>query len=144
MSLGTLSFPTTEMADQETLWKETLWYNCMRAFFAGVVWCTIIGLGQGDVFMLIGGPFVFAFIMYPIFGITTAIICGLLGPLGLLVAILPAIFVVSIGDPFVFALSKVKPEWVPVEKPAFFSLKLLIRVMVPKKTKRYAVIELPD
>lgn len=128
---------------QPTLWKETLWYNCMRAFFAGVVWSLfLVVTGQNGVAMLIFGPIVMAVAAYPLFGITTALFMAFFGPIGILVGGFAAMFLVSVGDPFVYALSKVKPEWVPVENPAIFSPILLKRVKTPASTKRFAVIEI--
>lgn len=38
---------------------------------------------------------------------------------------------VAVGDPLVFALSKFKPELVPVERPAFFSPRVIEFVLSP-------------
>ncbi len=132
------------MAKEPTLWKETLWYNCMRAGFAGLIWSVVLVAGGSSPSYLILGPPMFALFMYPVFGITTALFMAFFGPVGLFAGAFAAMFMVSVGDPFVYALSKIKPEWVPVEKPSIFSLILLKRVSVPPSKKRYAIVEIAE
>ena len=128
------------MASQPTLWKETIWYNAMRTGGAGflVGFLTIPEFGPL-------GPLLSALCFLFAYPVVSAIIVpfGLfLGPVGLLAAGFAAIFLVALGDPLVYALSKWKPGWVPVDRPAIFSLKLLIRVKAPAAAKRYAVVEI--
>ena len=58
-----------------------------------------------------------------VFMIPAALVCRVLMyiPLiGIFFALL-AIVMMGVGDPLIFALHKVKPGWVPVEYPTFFS-----------------------
>lgn len=130
------------MASQPTLWKETIWYNAMRTGGAGFLIGFLLIPEYGPFGPLLG-PFAFMF-MYPVIAAIIVPFSIFLGPVGLIAGAFGAIFFVSLGDPLVYALSKVKPEWVPVDRPSIFSLKLLIRVKAPAAEKRYAVVEILD
>ena len=38
---------------------------------------------------------------------------------------------VAVGDPLVYAFSRFQPQWVPVDHPDLFSLRIIIFVMSP-------------
>lgn len=107
------------------LWKETFLYNGLRAAGAGIV--------LGTLMLLTGEPAADALPAFFIWPIGYFIF---LLPVGLVAAWLSSIpfvglfsafiaLLVAVGDPVVFALNKFRPEWVPVDRPSFFSLKLI-------------------
>ena len=125
----------------QVLWKDTLWHNALRALAAGVVmgfFASLSGFGStpggqgplGNTFasMVVGMPLMYFFVLLPVglvaSGLSRAFpIAGLVGRFfGLLVAI---------GDPLVFTLSKFKPAWVPMERPPFFTLRIVLFVVSP-------------
>ena len=112
------------------LWKETFQHNAMRVFGAGVVWFLILaltGTGENPLVMLIALPVVYVIVLLPV-----GLIASWLSSIpfvGLFAAF--ASFLVAVGDPLIFGLSKFKPEWVPLQKPDFFSLRVVHFVTSP-------------
>ena len=116
----------------DVLWKETIWHNALRATGAGIVWAIAMTFASAE-----GGP--------PPLLMLLALPAGyfiFLLPLGLLAYGLSSIpfvglfagfiaFMVAVGDPLVYALNKVEPEWVPLDRPDFFSLRIITFVTTP-------------
>ena len=114
------------------MWKETFRYNGLRAFGAGIVWA---------VYASIDGTAPVSPLLLPI-GMPLGYFMMLL-PMGLILSWLSSFFflagwvaafiglMVAVGDPFVFVLSKVRPDIVPVERPSFFSLRIIHFVLSP-------------
>lgn len=100
------------------MFKETLWINILRSFFAGIVWVVISLFMASD-----GNPFYYK-LLYPVFmpfilGLFYVVSIGLklfkLDWAGNIMCMLVSVP----GDPLVFLLHKLKPEWVPVKEYKF-------------------------
>jgi len=127
------------MSEQDFLWKRdfkninwqaTLIYNLFRAFGAGIVFCIfqlISGEGLKALVLIPGYPIMYFIFLLPV-GLTLNWLTGLgvpvVGWLNIIFALL-----VAIGDPLVFIFKKIKPELVPVDKPSFFSFKIVIFIV---------------
>jgi hypothetical protein len=121
-------------------WMETLWYNALRSLAAALVWTVLLFMnddgrmaaqygGQASL-MWLAMPFMLSAVLIPatlIFRVLAYI------PLAGIIFALLAIVMLGVGDPFVFALHKVKPEWVPIERPPFFSIAGFYIVTSPYK-----------
>ena len=105
-------------------WKQTLWLNFLRAAFAGPVIMLFMTL-SGDLRMSEAAVYLLSPVMY----IVGALPCGLLFqalldmsfikvlfPIWLTVFLMRFVFglFVTLGDPFVFLLQKIKTQWVTV------------------------------
>lgn len=124
-----------------TLWKETLWYNALRAAFCGLVW-SLLTLGMPEAIPPHLAPVAWV-VGYLFFVPIAYAFAAFFGLLGLIVTGLASLFFVTLGDPFVWLLSRVAPQFVPVERPTLFSLRALILVTVPDKQKPLPEVELP-
>ncbi len=125
-------------------WGSTLWLNLLRAFFAGIVWAIVMLISS---FNKPSNPQLPTWYTLPLF-LPLMYIFGL--PLFLMVAkilskivgdkigenlgkLLFSLGIVA-GDPFVFILHKIKPEFVPVEKFNFMNFNPFIFVLDPAKS----------
>lgn len=111
------------------LWKETFLYNGLRAAGAGIFFAGVFLFSGDPIGDVLSAPFLFP-LGYFLF----------LLPLGLVLAQFAAnpfvafanafiALMVAVGDPFVFAFNKFRPEWVPIDRPPFVSLKLITFVV---------------
>ena len=121
------------------IWTSTILHNLMRAASAGLVlgifmlFSSTVGLGQALLYILIW-PIAYLIFMLPI-----GYFAGLLARAGVpLIGWLAIIFssLIAIGDPLIYLLSKVKPEFVLVEKPGFFSFRIIEFVIDEDKKRR--------
>jgi hypothetical protein len=111
-------------------WPATLKYNALRAAAAGIVWCIfqlMAGAGVHALPTIIAFPIGYFIFLLPI-GLVTAWLSGMGVPWVGLVNFLFALMLV-VGDPLVFILKKMKPEFVPVEKTGFVNFKLVIFII---------------
>ncbi|MEL7360521.1 MAG: hypothetical protein AAFN13_00470 [Bacteroidota bacterium] len=123
------------------LWKETLWYNALRAACCGLVW-SLLTLGMPGAIPPYLAPVAWV-VGYLFFVPIAYLFAALFGVLGVIVTGLASLFFVTLGDPFVCLLQRFAPRAVPVERPALFSLRALILVTVPEKQKPLPEVELP-
>jgi hypothetical protein len=101
--------------------KETIWINVLRGICAGIMLLILtffmpkeqMAPLQFRIFFPIAYPFIILFF----FLITQILSIFSLGGIGRLTTTIVAI----IGDPLLFILHKVKPEWVPIEKLNFLN-----------------------
>jgi hypothetical protein len=116
-------------------WFPTLQYNMLRSAAAGVVWAVIIFIDSAR-----HGHCNWAALSFPLLlPLGYLIVCLPLGlallklgavfPIFGLVGILFAIECVSVGDPLVCILYAIAPKFVPVERPSFFSLAIIMFVL---------------
>lgn len=114
----------------DVLWKETLWHNALRAVAAGVVWGLVMlfaGTEGNPVAMAAGMPLMYFVVLLPV-GLLASLLSSI--PfVGLFVAFIALL--VAVGDPLVYVLSKFKPEWVPIDRPDIFSLRIIVFVLSP-------------
>ncbi|BBO83093.1 hypothetical protein DSCO28_36590 [Desulfosarcina ovata subsp. sediminis] len=114
-------------------WKETLWLNFIRAFFAGIVYVIIcIFAGEGNTFadafkIILIFPFSYLFVILPM-GLFMNFLSGIGVPFVGLVGIIFSLIVV-LGDPIVFAIHKLKPTLVPVKKFRIINFRLIIFIL---------------
>jgi len=115
-------------------WKQTLWYNGLRAVCAGFSMFIIMlllsehsaGTGRDFYAVLLGYPLLYYFGLLPL-GLLLSWF-SFFFPLLRLVSFLMGLLV-AVGDPWVFLLSRVAPKAVPVRRPAFFSVRLIYYVL---------------
>jgi hypothetical protein len=129
-------------------WGKTIALNVMRAFSAGII-CTIFILISGTS-MGVGSlpaitiPFIapIAYIcILPFFTIVLVTIEKMPilvggGFIAKIVSILLPLFVsilMSLGDPLIYLLHQIKPEFVPIKKFNFINLEWCLFVLDPKK-----------
>ncbi|MEL6445677.1 MAG: hypothetical protein AAFR95_13205 [Bacteroidota bacterium] len=125
----------------QVLWKETLWYNALRAACCGLVWSLLtLGMPEAIPPHLAPVAWVVGYLFFVPIAYAFATFFGLLG---LIVTGLASLFFVTLGDPFVWLLQRFAPRAVPPERPAFFSLRALILVTVPEKQKPLPEVDLP-
>lgn len=130
------------MADirwKQVLWKETFVLNLQRSFGAGCV------LGVIFLFVMASGgdkgmPFFFPFltpIIFPIgyflFYMPVGLVLLWLGervPFGWALSLTGLLFglPVAAGDPLVFLVRSIKPEWVPVKQFSIINLAIVVFV----------------
>ena len=117
-------------------WLGTLWYNCLRAFCAGLVFTILAALvggmkdGVGGALML---PFMWS-LMYLVFVLPVGLFCAFLAQLIPIVGIITvamSLFVV-IGDPIVWFIKLLAPRAVPVESTSFVNFSLIMWVLKPE------------
>ena len=109
---------------KEVNFKATIWVNFLRAFFAGIAFI-IIGLlmGNFNVSLLFAPLFLWVF---PLIFIVIGEFLSFINMQG--IANIAGLVFVLLGDPFMFVLHKIKPEWVPVQDYSFLVFNLLIQV----------------
>ena len=118
-------------------WLDTLWYNCMRALCAGLVFTIVAALvggmkdGVGAALML---PFMWA-IMYLVFALPVGLFCAFLAqfiPIVGIITFAMSLFFVVIGDPIVWFVKLFAPRAVPVESTSFINFSLIMWVLKPE------------
>lgn len=118
-------------------WLGTLWYNCMRALCAGLVFTIVAALvggmkdGVGAALML---PFMWA-IMYLVFALPVGLFCAFLAqfiPIVGIITFAMSLFFVVIGDPIVWFVKLFAPRAVPVESTSFINFSLIMWVLKPE------------
>jgi hypothetical protein len=124
-------------------WVETIQINMMRVFFASIIWIPIIVLsGSKSDTPIFAIPFIapIAYIcIYPFMLVTLSIIDKIPILLGgrmiadIVLFILPFAvgIAIALGDPFVFALKKIQPNLVPMQKFNFVNFVWCIFVLNP-------------
>lgn len=117
-------------------WSSTLVFSAMRVGCASVlVFLFLMIVGGGEI---VGGPgggigaLLSLIVVLPFFvaccGVIS-IVCGWLGQKGVPFAGLVGIGIglpLLAGDPLVWIMSKVRPEWIPVADPGFFNPPLVL------------------
>lgn len=100
------------------MFKETLWVNILRSFCAGIVWAVISMFMANDgnpfYFKLIY-PFAMPFILGMFYIVSLILKMFNLAGIGNILCMLVSVP----GDPIVFLLHNLNPEWVPVKEYKF-------------------------
>lgn len=119
-------------------WGATLWLNLLRAVGGGIVFA-IVGLciesmrkdmGVGFLLALpLTVPFAYLVAFLPI-GLFCALLAKMFPYVGIVTFML-SLYVV-LGDPLVWILSLFAPRAVPVAKPGFMNLALILWVLKPE------------
>lgn len=121
------------------LWGPTLRLNLMRAVAAGVVVAVIVcitgGPNKADVssrlvmamVMPLAYPIVYLVFMLP-FGLLSLLLASLGVPFVGLISLVMSLYA-AIGDPLMFVLSKLKPEWIPVDNFKFLNFVMIMFVL---------------
>jgi hypothetical protein len=124
-------------------WGATIQLNMMRVFFASIIWIPIIALsGSKSDTPIFAIPFIapIAYIcIFPFMLITLSIIDKIPVLLGgrfiadivLLIFPFAVGIAIALGDPLVFALKKIQPNLVPMQKFNFVSFVWCIFVLNP-------------
>lgn len=113
-------------------WPQTIIMNMIRMFLGGTVIALVAYMNTRDpgVLGLIAAP-----IGWLIVGLPAWFICQKLPPtpkgIVALGFVLPFLLIGLVGDPFIFIVSKIKPTWIPVEKPGFMSFSAVLFVLKP-------------
>jgi hypothetical protein len=128
-------------------WGKTLWLNLLRAFCAGIVWGLVMLIASfsnppsGDAPPWYALPFIFPLgflFTLPMFLIAAKIFLAAMGDSGEFAVNLVTILLglgLAAGDPFVFALHRIKPTLVPTEKFNFLNFALVLYVLDPAKAE---------
>lgn len=120
---------------KRVVWPQTLHLNAVRSIAAGLVWAVVVALASG--FAAVGWwtvPFwapIYYFALVPmlaLLGRPIARLMGDAGQLGMSVTTLLGALMLVVGDPLVFTLWKLRPEWLPVAKFSPLNFKLVIFV----------------
>jgi len=114
------------------MWKDTFKHNGLRALGAGIAWAiitTIVGNFEGNPLLLpIAMPLGYFVFILP-FGLVMSWLSSFIPWVGLMAWFIG--FFVAVGDPLVFFLNKARPDIVPVERPSFFSPRVITFVLSP-------------
>ena len=113
-------------ASSQILWKESFWYNTMRAVGAALV-VSALALLSGSAELagtLLGMLTVGYYVILPI-----AYLCAYI-PLGGFFTAFLAILLIP-GDIVVWFIHRLRPELVPVENPGFIHFKIFMPVISP-------------
>ena len=119
---------------KKTNWKLTIFYNLQRALAAGLLWIPLTLIVNKETtasFLLF--PLIYLMIIFPV-GLIIKLLGAILFRIPVVDFAVGLIWIflslcVAIGDPLVFVIDKLLPGLIPVEKPRFFDLSLLILVM---------------
>jgi len=98
--------------------KETLWVNILRSFCAGIVWAIISCFMPGDgspFYIKLMFPLVMPFILGMFYIVSLMLKLFKLDGVGNIICMLASVP----GDPLVYILNNLKPEWVPVKEYKF-------------------------
>ena len=113
-------------------WKATIIFNMIRALVGGIVVAVVAAIMSkdfGKLAIIIVAPLGWLLVCLPAWLIAQKLPPT---PKGIIafIFVLPFFLIEMLGDPFIFIVSKVKPDWLPVESPAiinfipiFFALK---------------------
>lgn len=109
------------------MFKETLWINILRSFCAGIVWIIISLFMPADgnpFYYKLFAPIVMPFLLGTFYLVSLVLKIFKLGGIGNIMCMLVAVP----GDPLVYFLFKLKPEWVPVKEYRFLWFAAIITV----------------
>ena len=107
-------------------WPMTLWVNFLRSFFAGIVICIVMLISNKDgAYVLLLFPILYFCIILPI----AWMLKKMPGSIVTLFFILLPLTVMA-GDPFVYAIRKIKPSWVPLDR---YNIINFVTIMEVKK-----------
>jgi hypothetical protein len=130
-------------------WNATIRYNLMRACAAGFVlgplifWMSISSremTGGHPAWPALAFPLILP-LMYLVIFLPFGLLFGALGSVIPFIGLF-TIFVallVAIGDPIICILYAVAPKFVPVQRPSFFSLKLIYYVLKPEESAQVVI-----
>lgn len=121
------------------LWKETIWYNLLRAAGAGCVIGVLMLLFGEDADSRLQGlsapliwPAAYMIVMLPL-GVVTAKLAWSSGWVALFARFV-SLIAVAIGDPLVCLLHRFAPNLVPLQEPPLFSTQIIMFVLKPDTT----------
>lgn len=118
-------------------WLGTLWYNCLRALCAGIVF-TILAAMVGGMKDGIGGALMLPFfwpVVYLVFALPVGLFCAFLSqfiPIVGFITMAMSLLWVVIGDPIVWVIKLLAPRAVPVESTSFVNFSLIMWVLKPE------------
>lgn len=118
------------------LWPQTLRYNLLRAFCAGIVWAVLMLIfpqPSSDRALALATPFVWP-LLYLIFFLPFGLLLLALArayPVCALFSHFISIIATSIGDPVILALHAWKPAWVGVKDPPVSYFRLIVFLLKP-------------
>ena len=117
-------------------WRETLRYNLLRAFCAGIVWAVVMFVFPqhgNDRALALAVPLIWP-LLYLIFFLPFGLLLLALArayPVCALFSHFISIIATSIGDPLILALRAWKPAWVGVKDPPFSYFRLIVFLLKP-------------
>jgi len=127
--------------------SETIWINTLRAFCAGTVWMFIsFFLPSGNeipFYFKLFTPFFMPFIYLLFFIISQLLKIFSLGGVGNILCMILAVP----GDPLVYLIHQLKPEWIPVKEYQLFVFAGFISVykdQLPKRSSERHIEERPE
>jgi hypothetical protein len=113
-------------------WLGTIRFNLARAFVGGIAVATVAAIAARDAKLLtiiIAAPLGWLFLCLPGWHIMRKLPRNAAGIVAL-IFVWPFFLIAMAGDPFLFLISRLKPEWLPVQDtllinfcPIFFVLK---------------------
>lgn len=112
-------------------WGATIWYNTVRAFFAGIVIMAFLLLSDGykdpvQLITPIAWPFAWLIFFLPL-GMILSLFSAV--PFVNLFAAFISFIAVGCGDPLVCIVHKMAPKMVPVAAPPIISFKIIFWVL---------------
>lgn len=132
------------------LWKETLWYNAMRAACAGLVWGILMqfmsppGGTVNPVVAVFMWPIMLVVIGLPVYFVMAGILENVIGVLAVIPLAFAALFFVTAGDPIVWLINRFAPQAVPMDRPPFLSFKLLYLIHPPDAARVFVGVEVTE
>jgi hypothetical protein len=126
------------MDSSRVVWGQTIIMNLVRMLVGGAVLALIVfaNTRNPDALFLLAAPLYWLVFGLPAWYILQRIrsAFGVIGgPIAFAATIfvLPFVVVGLVGDPLVFAISKLQPNLLPVEKPRFLSFSAALMVLRP-------------
>ncbi len=122
----------------QIMWKKTLWINFLRAVCVLPVLVGFFALNDSLYFEVVPFfllyTFLYLFLMAPLLIFLDRLVMITFSLTGLpiigqIINALSALVFISGGDPIVFALSKIKPEIVPVQRYPFINFSVIMFVV---------------
>jgi hypothetical protein len=113
------------------MWKETLWLNFLRAVcvLPVLIGFSIMSGGMASASFYISYPFIYIILVAPLLVLIRAFAIAIGGGLAWFIIIPMALIFIAGGDPIVFAISKIKPELIPLNKYPFICLDVALFVL---------------
>lgn len=108
-------------------WKQTILYNLLRMAVGGVIVALVVWAKtkQTDSLSLISMPLIWLLI-----GLPAWMICQKLpqkqGGIAALFLVLPFLIVGALADPLIYAVSKIKPDILPVKEPKLMEFSSIV------------------
>jgi hypothetical protein len=124
-------------------WGPTFFLNSLRSFAAGIVWFIIgvlIDPSHPYYFLIVGIPIIYFINLLP-FGLLAKKLSQKNVPFSGAFYLFIS-FIVSVGDPLVYLLWKIKPDLFLIDKMSFFSLEIVIFILEEKENEEEIIEEI--